>query len=83
MQLSTELSAQASQLALHQHQLNRLTTLTKELVKALQGLNLPSAEVAPPITPARSSNPPTQVPTVNPRLAFPEKFDGEHVRGNT
>ncbi len=39
MQLSTELSAKTSQLTLHQHQLNQLTTLTEELVKALQGLS--------------------------------------------
>ncbi len=70
MQLSAELSAQASQLTLHQHQLNRLTTLTEELVKALQGLSVLPPETASPSPPARSSPPPAQVPSINPRLAF-------------
>ncbi len=71
MQLSTELSAQASQLPLHQHQLNRITTLTEELVKALQGLSVSSPETASHPPPARSNSPPAQVPSINPRLAFP------------
>ncbi|KAL0195114.1 hypothetical protein M9458_008686, partial [Cirrhinus mrigala] len=45
-QLSTELSAQASVLATHQQKLNRLTTLTEELVKTLQALRTPSTEPA-------------------------------------
>ncbi|KAL0190182.1 hypothetical protein M9458_012880 [Cirrhinus mrigala] len=45
-QLTTELSAQASMLATHQQQLNRLNTLTEELVKMLQALRTPSAEPA-------------------------------------
>ncbi len=80
MQLSTELSAQASQLTLHQNQLNRLTTLTEELVKALQGLSVSPPETASHPPPARSSSPPAQVPSINPRLAFPEKFDGESAK---
>jgi len=34
--LCATMSAQASQLAAHQHQLNRLTSITEELVKALK-----------------------------------------------
>ncbi len=48
-QLTFELSAQANQLAIHQHQLTRLTTLTEELVRTLQGLSLsPPAPAQPP-----------------------------------
>ncbi|KAL0150314.1 hypothetical protein M9458_054422 [Cirrhinus mrigala] len=39
-QITTELSAQASTLMAHQHQLDRLTDLTGQLVQALQGLQL-------------------------------------------
>ncbi len=39
-QLSTELTAQASQLAVHQQQLQRLTALTEQLVTALQGVHV-------------------------------------------
>ncbi len=77
MQLTSELTAQASQLASHQHQLQRLTTLTEELVTALQGLRITQPQTAanPPPVPA---NPPTmQIPSVSPRLAFPERFDGD------
>ncbi len=80
MQLSTELSVQVSQLTLHQHQLNRLPTLTEELVKALQGLSISSPETASHPPPTRSNSPPAQVPSINPRLAFPEKFDGEPAK---
>ncbi len=80
MQLSTELTAQASQLAMHQHQLNRLTTLTEELVKALQGLSMSSPEAASLQPPNRSSSPPSHTPPISPRLAFPEKFDGKPTR---
>ncbi|XP_016110845.1 protein LDOC1L [Sinocyclocheilus grahami] len=76
LQLSTELSAQASQLAIHQHQLNRLTTLTEELVKALQGISIsPPGAMSNPPSVLRSPQP-AQTPPVSPRLAFPEKFDG-------
>ncbi len=37
---TTEVSAQASALASHQQQLSRLTSLTEELVKTLQALQL-------------------------------------------
>lgn len=76
MQLSTELSAQASQLALHQHQLNRLTALTEELVHALQGLHLSSTTATVDQPPVQSNPPPVANSAVSPRLTFPEKFDG-------
>ncbi|KAL0168456.1 hypothetical protein M9458_036678, partial [Cirrhinus mrigala] len=75
-QLSAELSAQASVLATHQQQLNRLTTLTEELVKMLQAPRTPSAEPAI----SHSSSPihaaAQTATTTSPRLAFPDKFDG-------
>lgn len=77
MQLSMDISAQVSQLFLHQHQLNLLTTLTKDLVRALQGLSLspPGAGSKPPPVPSNPLVVPT--PSVSPRLAFPERFEGE------
>ncbi|KAL0147107.1 hypothetical protein M9458_057631 [Cirrhinus mrigala] len=65
--LSSEVSAQAGVLAAHQQQLTRLTTLTEELVKTLQSLQLP--------TPTPQAMPPSP-PIASPRLAYPEKFDG-------
>lgn len=75
VQISTELSAQASQLAMHHHQLNRLTSLTEELVKTLQSLRLIPAEAATPPPTATASAFPTP-PAVIPRLALLEKSDG-------
>ncbi len=77
MQLTSELSAQAHQLAIHQHQLTRLTTLTEELVRTLQGLSL-----SPPAPAATQANVPVNIPNnppppVSPRLAFPERFNGD------
>ncbi len=64
---TTEVSAQASVLVTHQQQLNRLTSVTEELVKTLQALRLqaPNAS-APPLNP-----PPTHATstTSSPRLA--------------
>jgi len=80
MQISTELSAQANQLAVHQHQLNRLTSLTEELVKTLQGLRFNATEVATPPPAASVSQAFTAAPAVNPRLALPEKFDGNPAK---
>ncbi|XP_067255440.1 uncharacterized protein [Chanodichthys erythropterus] len=75
-QISTVLTAQASQLAMHHHQLSRLTSLTEELVKTLQGLRLNPPES--PGTPAAAATATPQSPPAapNPRLALPEKFDG-------
>ncbi|KAL0168430.1 hypothetical protein M9458_036652 [Cirrhinus mrigala] len=78
MQLSSELTAQANQLALHQHQLAWLTTLTEELVKTLQNLTLPPPSVAASTTPV--SPPTSQLASVSPRLAFPDKFDGNPTK---
>jgi len=74
------MSAQASQLAAHQHQLNRLTSLTEELVKALQNLHTatpvePSPSAAAVITHAAETP-----PLGNPRLSLPEKFDGDPIK---
>ncbi|KAI2651010.1 Retrotransposon-derived protein PEG10 [Labeo rohita] len=76
-QLTTELTAQASRLLMHEQQLDRLTDLTAQLVRALQGLQL----AAPPATPPMTSPPPgaQSVPS-SPCLAFPEKFDGTHAK---
>ncbi|KAI2656673.1 Retrotransposon-derived protein PEG10 [Labeo rohita] len=72
--LSTEVSAQAAMLATHQQQLQRLTSLTEELVRTLQSLRVTEANVRPaePPQPPAASN----QSTTSPRLAFPEKFDG-------
>ncbi len=73
---TTEVSAQASALASHQQQLGRLTSLTEELVKTLQALQLSPSAMNPPM-----HNPPPPAPvTASPRLAFPEKFDGSPSR---
>ncbi|KAI2659133.1 Transposon Tf2-9 polyprotein [Labeo rohita] len=74
-QFASDMSAQATMLTQHQQQLERLTALTEQLVRAVQGLQV----AAPPV--ATSPPPPAQTPAVqpvaaSPRLAFPEKFDG-------
>ncbi len=75
---TTEVSAQASVLATHQQQLNRLTSLTEELVKTLQALHLQASNSsAPPPSPLPAHATST---TASPRLAFPEKFDGSPTR---
>ncbi len=76
-QLTSELSAQANQLAIHQHQLTRLTALTEELVRSLQGLSL-----SPPAPAAAQEDIPVNIPNhppppVSPCLAFPERFNGD------
>ncbi len=76
-QLTSELSAQANQLAIHQHQLTRLTALTEELVRSLQGLSL-----SPPAPGATQDDIPVNIPNhppppVSPRLAFPKRFNGD------
>ncbi len=70
-QLTSEVSAQAVMLTSHQLQLQRLTSVTEELVRMLQALQLTAPSVATPAPEpqAISSN-------INPRLSFPEKFDG-------
>ncbi|MGL5901107.1 MAG: DUF4939 domain-containing protein, partial [Cetobacterium sp.] len=78
--LSTELSTQASVLAVQQQQLTRLTSITEELVKTLQSMRAPPADASPPSTtpPMASITPVTT--TSSPRLAFPEKYDGSPTR---
>ncbi len=76
-QLTSELSAQANQLAIHQHQLTHLTALTEELVRSLQGLSL-----SPPAPAATQDDIPVNIPNhppppMSPRLAFPERFNGD------
>ncbi len=70
-QLTSEISAQAAMLSSHQFQLQRLTSVTEELLRTLQALQLtvPSVVTPAPEPQATSSN-------MNPRLSFPEKFDG-------
>ncbi|KAI2668011.1 Retrotransposon-derived protein PEG10 [Labeo rohita] len=57
----------------HQQQLDRLTDLTAQLVRALQGLQLTTPPVSPPAAPLP---PAAQSVSASLRLAFPEKFDG-------
>ncbi len=73
---TTEVSAQASALVSHQQQLGRLTSLTEELVKTLQALQLSPPAMNPPML----NPPPPASVTASPRLAFPEKFDGSPSR---
>ncbi len=73
---TTEVSAQASALASHQQQLGWLTSLTEELVKTLQALQLSPPAMNPPML----NPPPPASVTASPRLAFPEKFDGSPSR---
>ncbi len=71
-QLTSEVSAQATMLTSHQQQLQRLTSITEELVKTLQSLQLTAP---PPHRPAPESQPMSaniNLPTANPRLYFPE-----------
>ncbi len=70
-QLTSEVSAQAVMLSSHQLQLQRLTSVTEELVRTLQVLQLtaPPAATPAPEPQAISSN-------MNPRQSFPEKFNG-------
>ncbi len=63
-------------LAAHQLQLQCLTTLTEELVKALQSMQGTTPPVNPPApAPLLASSPPS-TQAVNPRLSLPERFDG-------
>ncbi|KAI2644142.1 Retrotransposon-derived protein PEG10 [Labeo rohita] len=71
-QIATAMSAQASMLSQHQQQLNRLTTLTEQLLQAIQGMRA----APPPIpVPPPAPLPAAQPVTASPKLAFPEKFD--------
>lgn len=73
--LTSEVSAQASVIALHQQQLAHLTSLTEEVVKTLQNLHLPSPETSLPPSSRPSQVPVSSHSTTSPRLAYPYKFD--------
>lgn len=78
-QLSSELSAQAHHLAMRQQQLNHLTSLTEEIVKALQNLHLTTTEATTALVTSPTDNMPNMLASVIPPLAFPEKIDGDSV----
>ncbi|KAL0162424.1 hypothetical protein M9458_041820 [Cirrhinus mrigala] len=80
-QLAHELSRQGSLVATHQQQLEKLTSLTEELVRSVQALTLiTTTQAQGPSTPAAPAGvapaPPTPVPAINSRVALPEKYDG-------
>lgn len=79
LRLSSEVCTQANVLGAHQQQLQRLTSLTEELVKTLQSLRLPATETsripAPPAADAAALT-----PNASPHLTFPEKFDGAPIK---
>ncbi len=68
---TTEVSAQASVLAMHQQQLDQLTSATEELVRTLQALRLKALNAPAPHTTST---------TARPRLTFPERFDGSPTK---
>ncbi len=77
---TTEVSAQASILATHQQQINRLTLLTEEMIKALRDRRqqTPATQTPPSSSPPQAPTPSTS--TISPRLAFPDKFDGSPMK---
>lgn len=77
--LTAAFSALASQLAAHYHQLNRLTSLTEELEKAIQTLQTPAPDPSPVQTlpPAARSTEIQPSASASPGLALPEKFNGD------
>ncbi|KAG1952342.1 retrotransposable element [Pimephales promelas] len=77
-QLTAAFAAQADQLATHHHQLNRLTTVTEELVKDIQTMQNPAPNPSP--QPIPQPNEDQSSASANPRLALPEKFDGDPGR---
>ncbi|KAL0147880.1 hypothetical protein M9458_056801, partial [Cirrhinus mrigala] len=74
--LAHEVSLQASMLATHQQQLQKLTSLTEELVHAMQALATSSAAQAQPTAAPAPPPPPTPTPAINTRLSLPDKYDG-------
>lgn len=67
-------------LADHQQQLVKLTSQTEELVRSMQALTTQAAASAPPtaslVQPVQSMS----LPTSNPRLSLPDKYDGSLAR---
>ncbi len=79
-QLTAEVSAQASMLASHHQQLQRLTSLTEEMAKTLQALRVTMPELnIPPSVPSQTI-PSLSHSSTSPRLAFTEKFDSSPER---
>jgi len=77
--LSGAVTAQASLLATHQFQLSRLTSVTEELLRAVQSLKKSAVASSPASAspaPAHDSEPLT-IESTSPHLAFPEKFTGD------
>ncbi len=81
-QLTSEVSAQASMLAAHHQQLQKLTSLTEELVRTLQTLHVANPPTnAMPSVPSPLPITPTLPPTSQgPRLSLPDKYDGSPER---
>ncbi len=75
-QLSSEVSAQASVLATHQQQLQRLTSLTEELVRTLQAPHVTAPSMNPTPTPAPATTPTFAPAPQSIRLSLPDKYDG-------
>ncbi len=75
LQMDPRLSDESLQKT-HHHQLQKLTTLTEELVKTLQNLQVSSPVLSLPQTNATIAEASAQPSSVSPRLAFPEKYDG-------
>ncbi len=77
--LSVAFSTQANQLAAHHHQLTRLTSLTKELIQAVRALQTSAPDPPPVPTQPPAAHAPELQPSASasPRLALPEKFEGD------
>ncbi|KAL0200303.1 hypothetical protein M9458_003490, partial [Cirrhinus mrigala] len=78
--LTTEVSAQANVLAAHQQQLAHLTTLTEEMVKTLHSLQSTAVGTAQTTTTPTPQTASAHPPVASPRLAYPDKFDGNPAR---
>ncbi len=77
--LSVAFSTQANQLAAHHHQLTRLTSLTEELIQAVRALQTSAPDPPPVPTQPPAARAPELQPSASasPRLALPEKFEGD------
>lgn len=75
--LTEAYAAQAEQLAAHHHQLNLLTTLTEELVRAIHDMRASSSQSGTSQAPTAVPPAPETLSHTSPRLALPEKFNGD------
>ncbi|XDV26708.1 hypothetical protein PO909_030346 [Leuciscus waleckii] len=75
-QLTTEVSNQASVLLVHQQQLEKLTSLTEDLVRSMQDLSAQFAAAAQTAAPPVQPSPSASTSSNNPRLSLPDKYDG-------